>query len=173
MIICALKGTEWVIRVKKIFWGLLFLLINININQISITPSFIGYILICLGMKEYEEVTAFNKTRPWVIVGGVWSAVFWLPIINIGYLNVIGLILELYVTYQIMRGMGELEQTRGLDLRSEKLRTAWCVEAVCNVLTWLLGLMQAGLAFVTMIVGVVAAIVYIVAFYRSQKALEE
>lgn len=40
---------------KKIFWGLLFLLINFRIQGIDIVPDFIGYIFIYMGLRDLAE----------------------------------------------------------------------------------------------------------------------
>lgn len=158
---------------NKIFWGLLFLFFDFNINEISILPAFVGYILIYLGMKEYEETPAFAKARPWVIASIVWAAIFWLPLLNPGYLSVIGTALQLVVTYFIVLGVEQLEQARELDLNASRLRTAWYITLVCLIVTYLAGILAAGLAVIAMIVWFVAAIIYLVAFYRCKKALEQ
>ena len=158
---------------NKIFWGLLFLFFDININEISILPAFVGYILIYLGMKEYEETPAFAKARPWVIASIVWAVIFWLPLLNPGYLSVIGTALQLLVTYFILQGVEQIEGMQQINLNSSRLRKAWYVTLVCLIAAYLMGLMTAGLAVVAMIAGFIAAIVYIVAFYQCKKTLEQ
>lgn len=161
---------------NKIFWGLLFLFFDFNINEISILPAFVGYLLICFGMKEcnreYEAIPAYVKAQPWVIVAIVWSAVFWLPLLNPGYfLGVVGMVLRLVVTYFIMQGVEQLEHTQETDLNSARLRTAWYVTLVCSIVIYLMGIALSGLAVVAMIIWAVAAIIYVVAFYQCKKAL--
>lgn len=158
---------------NKIFWGLLFLFFDFKINEISILPAFVGYILIYLGMKEHEETPAFVKARPWVIVSIIWAAIFWLPLLNPGYLSVIGTALQLVVTYFIVLGVEQLERTREIDLNSSRLRTAWYITLVCLIAAYLASILAAGLAVVAMIVWFVAAIIYLVAFYRCKKTLEQ
>ena len=162
---------------NKIFWGLLFLFFDININQISILPAFVGYLLIYFGMKEYNvrygAVEAYTKARPWVIAATVWAALFWLPLLNPGYLSVIGTALQLVVTYFIMQGVEQMERVWERDLNSSRLRTAWYITLVCLIVTYLAGILAAGLAVIAMIVWFVAAIIYLVAFYRCKKALEQ
>lgn len=160
---------------NKIFWGLLFLFFDININEISILPAFVGYLLIYFGMKEYNrehsEIPAYTKARPWVIAATVWAALFWLPLLKPGYLSVIGTALQLVVTYFIMRGVEQIESIREINLNSSRLRTAWYITLVCLIVTHLVSLLAAGLAVIAMIIWFVAAIVYIIAFYRCKKAL--
>lgn len=157
-------------NMNKIFWGLLFLLIDIKINSFSITPSFIGCILIGVGMKEVEDSAVFRKTQPLAVVLGIWSAVFWLIRVNHWAVSLIGNVLQLALTYQIMSGVKELETLRGKDLMAGTLRKAWYVEAVCTVLVYLLG-MFTQLAVAALLIGFLAMVVYVVAFYQSKKAL--
>ncbi|MBR3705315.1 MAG: hypothetical protein IKM11_07510 [Oscillospiraceae bacterium] len=166
---------------NKIFWGLIFLLFDFNIKEISILPAFVGYLLICFGMKEYnaqyEAVAAYTKARPWVIAAAVWSAIFWLPLLRPGYLSVIGTALLLAVTYFIVHGVEQMEPLHERDLGSARLRKAWYITLVCLVVSYLANILAttlaAGLAGIAMIVWLVAAIIYLVAFYRCKKALED
>lgn len=155
---------------NKIFWGLLFLLIDIKINSFSITPGFIGCILISVGMKEVEDSTVFRRARPLAAVLGIWSAVFWLIRVDHWAVSLIGSVLQLALTYQIMSGVKELETVRGKDLMAGTLRKAWYVEAVCTVLVYLLG-MVTQLAVAALLIGFLAMVVYIVVFYQCKKAL--
>lgn len=156
---------------NKIFWGLLFLFIDFKINSFSITPSFIGCILIYLGMKEMEDSAVFAKARPLVIVMGVWSAVFWVIQTDHWIIGAVGSVLQLAVTYQIVSGVKELEESCGKDMKAGTLRKAWYVEAVCVAIMYLLGVFGQ-MAAAAALIAFVAAVVYIVAFYRSKKAME-
>ena len=48
-------------NINKIFWGFLFLFININIGPIDIMPSVIGYLLIASGITTMEEDNSMLK----------------------------------------------------------------------------------------------------------------
>ena len=158
---------------NKIFWGLLFLLININIGGISITPSFVGYILIYFGMKQMEVPETFGKARPWIIAGGVLNLLFWLPVWGegLGFLgSLVGTLLHVTVTYEIVQAVNEKRDRENPSLDTDGLRKAWVVTAVCEILAF--PLMWLG-GWLTIIVSLVAAIVYIVAFNECKKALGE
>ena len=54
----------------QIFWGLLLVILDININHIDILPDFIGYILVAMGcrglaMVSHRFVTA--QTLSWIL----------------------------------------------------------------------------------------------------------
>ena len=166
---------------NKIFWGLIFLFFDFKINGVTLLPAFVGYLLIYFGMKEYnakhEAVEAYIKARPWTIAAAVWSAIFWLPLLNPSYLSVVGTALQLAVTYFIMRGVEQMEPLHARDLGAARLRTAWYIALVCLIVTYLATILAtmlaAGLAVIAMIIWFVAAIIYLVAFYRCKKALQE
>ena len=46
---------------KKIFWGLLFLLVEIKLGRLPITPL-VGYLLIWCGLGEVPERETFRRT---------------------------------------------------------------------------------------------------------------
>lgn len=158
---------------RKIFWGLLFLLIDIKIGGVSITPAFVGYILIYLGMRDMGAPESFGKARGWIIAGGIWTALFWLPILGdygwfIGLLtSAVGTAIHLVVTYRIVEAVDELH----CPADTGSLHTAWVVLAVCSVIA-VLGALVPGIALIAVIVALVASIIYIVLFNRCKKAME-
>jgi hypothetical protein len=160
--------------VRKICWGLIFLFFNININGISIMPAFVGYTLIYMGIEELgreERAEGFYEARPWAYTGAGIGALTWLPIVNLGLIgSVLAVLIELVVTYHIAEGTlllcGENEQTL-------KLQKAWKVMAVGVVLGLALGLLNNGLGVIAVLVGVVASLVYLAAYNRCMKILEE
>lgn len=49
---------------NKVFWGLLFVLIDFNINHFDILPDFIGYIIVVFGLSELVPFShLFSKAR--------------------------------------------------------------------------------------------------------------
>jgi len=159
---------------NKIFWGLIFLFFNININEISLLPAFVGYILIFMGMKDYPQVERFGKCRPWAIAGAVLAAVTWLPIVNVGAIGtVFGTSFQLIVTYWLAMGMLELEGLYGIDLNAMKLNKVWTVMAVGMITAVVLGFLLQGLAAIALLVGMIAGIVYVVTFYRCKSRFPE
>ena len=160
---------------NKIFWGLILVFFDFNIGSVSILPAFIGYILIALGMLDTEGAPAFGRAKPWCIAAAVLSAVFWLPIITeptvLTLVALAGSALQLAVLYFLTEGMGELAALHRIDLNYGKLRKYWKIMAVCIAIAEVGGLMQFNLAVIALIPWAVAAIVYLVNFRRTGKAL--
>lgn len=157
---------------NKIFWGLLFLMFDINIGSVSIIPDFIGYILIYLGMKEMGAEQTFSKAKPWMIASVIFAVVFWLPLWGEGIAvlaMLVGTVLHLTVTNYIVQGVDE--RANGYP-DTAGLHKAWNVMAVCQVLSLLL--IWLGLwAIIAVIISFVAAIAFIVSFHSCKKQLGE
>lgn len=156
---------------NKIFWGLLFLMFDINIGSVSIIPDFIGYILIYLGMKEMGAEQTFSKAKPWMIASVIFAVVFWLPLWGEGIAvlaMLVGTVLHLTVTNYVVQGVDE--RANG-DVDTAGLHKAWTVMAVCQVLSVLL-IWLGWLAAIAAIVSFVAAIVFVVSFHGCKKQLE-
>ena len=66
-------------RFTQIFWGLLFVILDVKVNRVDVLPDFLGYILIALGCGGLASVSRrFNtaQTLSWVLAGlGVLSYV--------------------------------------------------------------------------------------------------
>ena len=156
---------------NKIFWGLLFLMFDINIGSVSIIPDFIGYILIYVGMQQMGAEQTFSKAKPWMMAAFIFAIVFWLPLWGEG-MSVIGMligtVLHLTVTNYIVQGVDE--RANG-DVDTAGLHKAWTVMAVCQVLSILL-IWLGWLAVIAAVISFVAAIVFIVSYHRCKGQLE-
>lgn len=62
----------------KIFIGLLFPFLNINIGSINLLPGFVGYILIFVGLDEGYECPSLNASRTIAVASAIIMAVVWL-----------------------------------------------------------------------------------------------
>lgn len=157
---------------NKIFWGLLFLMFDINIGSVSIIPDFIGYILIYLGMKEMGAEQTFSKAKPWMIAAVVVAILFWIPLWGEGMSVIaalVGTVLHLSVTNYIVQGVDE--RANGYP-DTAGLHKAWTVMAVCQVLSLLL-IWLGWLAVIAAVISFVAAIVFVVIYHGCKKQLEE
>ncbi|WP_078428185.1 hypothetical protein [Alkalihalobacterium alkalinitrilicum] len=63
---------------SSIFWGLLLVFLNFDINGVSILPNFIGYLLVLSGLREVlKEDIGVKSIIPWTNVLIVISAISW------------------------------------------------------------------------------------------------
>lgn len=155
---------------KNIFIGfiLIFLDINLNINssKIDLIPDFVGYIVMIRGMAEMvEESTFFMKVRPYVTAVAVYSGVLYLLDLvgtykSLGVLTYILAIISttalLYVSYNIVMGVLDMEGIYNIHLNGGSLKSIWTIYAVLNVLTFVLMLFPPAAIFCIMITFIVA-----------------
>jgi hypothetical protein len=62
---------EIAVRLGQVFWGLLLVIVDININHFDVLPDFIGYVLVALGLGGLTGLSrqfATARTCAWVLV---------------------------------------------------------------------------------------------------------
>lgn len=161
----------------KIFGGFLLIFLEFNLTMGSCTvgllPDFVGYICILSGLVELaDEGASFKKAKPFVIVMTVYSAIIY--ILNflgitsgLGWLSIIATVCAFWISYQIIKGVSEIEEKYRADLKSKTLNTTWLVMVIVQVVSFLalvipiLGLLS--------IVGLIASIVFLIMFFQSCK----
>ena len=98
---------------RKVFIGLLFVFINFSINDLNLTPAFVGYILIYLGLGEVEECPSTQTSRMIAAVGAVVDGVLWvLGAFGAGLPIPLGAVFQLLVTYRLVVWAEELASLR-------------------------------------------------------------
>ena len=175
---------------KKLFYAYLFIFININLTinnraQLCITPTFVGYIILLLALRELEnESTEFPRLRPFVLGMTVYTGICWLlDLFGIGststggtviilILSLISMVVSLYILHCVIEGISDMELSYGADLGVDKLRSVFKVMIVAEIIAFVLLIIPA-LSVIAMIVGVVATIVLLVRLHATYKAYED
>lgn len=167
---------------KKMFWGLLFLFIDINLGRLCVTPAWAGYLLIWSGLGEVPESKVFQNIRGLAVGAAVFSVLMWLkqlfafsvsaPFVET-VLTVAGVCLQLLITYRIVEGVRELEAVYNRDMRSAGLLAGWKVMLGGIIAAYALIFFVPGLALVGLVLTFAAAIYYAVAFWEASQAYEE
>lgn len=131
-----------------IFVGFSFIFFNININigssVIELMPAFIGYILIHKGLRQLSSNSVyFSKVRPLTVVFIIYTAVIFVLNIfgiqaDIGWLSIILCLIStcasLYISYNIILGLFEIEQKRMTDLNAAAVKSKWTILAVSQII---------------------------------------
>lgn len=161
----------------KIFGGFLLTFLEFNLTMGSCTvgllPDFVGYICILSGLVELaDEGVSFKKAKPFAIVMAVYSAIIY--ILNflgitsgLWWLSIIATVCAFWISYQIIKGVSEMEERYHADLKSKTLNTTWLVMVIVQAVSFLtlvipvLGLLS--------IVGLIASIVFLIMFFQSCK----
>lgn len=125
---------------RRIFQGLLLVLLDFRIQYFDILPDFLGYILIFRALGTLaEQHSYFSKAKPYALVLIFLSltSIFEVPQTNLlehsistqelGWLLLAQgiMILDVVVLYWICQGIGELAKERSLDELREKARFRW------------------------------------------------
>jgi len=164
---------------SKIFVGFLLISFGINIGSFDFLPDFVGYFLIYLGMKELtDESPRFQKHAPLAVVLAVYELVVLLSGIagsgssGFGITSVLGLVsmaVSLYLTWQLVKGVQDIEIGRSCDLEGLALEKGWTARAVCMVLSFLLVWIPA-VNVLAILLAFIAHIYFLVKLYQSKRS---
>ena len=186
-----------VMAINGIFIGMLFLFLNFNIDigaaRVGLIPSFIGYYFMFKGLSEVKELSdRFVKIVPFVTGMIVYSGILYTMDLFgfsteidfmygtrtsgtiIAILGFVSVILSLYISYNIIMGIKDIEVVKEQSLNSKQLYSIWKLMAVLSFLTFALLLAQIPvLAIVSIITNFVVMIYYLYAFNKARKLFNE
>jgi hypothetical protein len=157
----------------------IFLDFSLNLGQIrlELIPDFIGFIAMLGGLKDLSgESPAFEAARPFATFMAFYTGIAWFLdllgiTVSLGVLSFLlglaALIISLYITYKIITGVKDMEETYRTHLNSDSLKAAWNVLTVSTLFAFLLVLIPA-LSILCFILSLIAAIWFLAAFHRSK-----
>ena len=169
---------------QKLFLGLVFIFLNFSISfgscKIGLIPDFVGYALLARGLHELQDFSPrFAHARPMASGMAVFSAALYaLDLLGSGYgvpaqlLGIVAVLLSLYVSYQVVCGVGDLQAGLGADLGADALRGDWVLLAVLQLLGYLF-LISALLGTVVSLATLGASILFLVSFWRCKCRYDE
>lgn len=166
---------------RNIFIGLLFIFLDFhfdfNATRIGLIPDFVGYIFMINGLNELTHKSMrFSKIRPFAVGMAIYTGVLYafdlLAVsVNLGGLSLLlGLastIISLYISYNIVMGVKDIEVAYSQRLNGDHLLTMWKVVAVLSLAIYLLFFIPA-LGILCVIGNIVVAIFFLVAFNRTK-----
>ena len=145
---------------KSIFISLFFIFLDFSINfgnmRIGLLPTFVGYLLLYRGLKTiYTESPHFAKMQPFSMGMAVYNGLLyildflgmslWLGYIGV-FLSFVSMVLGLYILYEVIQGVMEMERTNEVDFYGERLKTTWTVLLIGQFTTFVLLLFAALIA---------------------------
>lgn len=167
--------------IGKVAWGYFFIYFNININSISILPSFIGYLLFLSAIKalcKEERELALLKTLATIL--SVWHIASWLASwVSIdldGMLQVVDIIIgvvNIYFHFQLLTNLASIaakyqSDDDELDAKFLRYRT---LQTIMLTSVIIVGYLNQWLFEIVTVVSIVMIIVYIIAGILLMKAL--
>lgn len=171
---------------NRLFWGLLFVLLDFEAKVGSATlgllPDFVGCWLLMKGMEELaDENKCFDRGRHWafglmllhlVLYGGKLLGADAMAAVGLWCLGLIGFGLEVYLIRRMIAGIRQMEESHGWVLQSGKLREMWLIQAVMGGIAYLLSWVPLVKIFAAL-AGMVTAACLLVAMYGTKKRYEE
>ncbi len=174
----------------KIFWGLIFVLLDFNVGRFDIIPDFVGYVLIALGIGElmkhgYRSLEREQKLTYVMIV--ISLAIY--PIsagsgrIQTGLMNIINLvmlILSIMIIWGIISWVLDAEQLTGRNFRGAHLQNRYRLVVILMGITYVAGLaalvmpiFMGVIVVIAAIIGFIAYILFLVAFYQTKELYQD
>ena len=144
----------------------------------KILPDFVGYVLIWRGMKSVPECTSWQTG--WAAAAAVASvAILGVSLVGIRFPGVLGsgvslvmIFLQLAMTFDIVRGVEELEQVTEADLRADWLRKSWVLWISCVVTFYVCRWLIPAAAAIPTLLTLAASICYLVGAYKAWRGYD-
>ena len=167
--------------ISKAAWGYFFIYFNININTVSLIPSFVGYLLFLSAiehLKDEERELSLLHTLGVILVG--WHSVAWLVSwfsINLDgawqFIDIIISLVNLYFHFQLLTNLASIAtkyQPEGYEQDAKLLRYRTLQTAMLTAIL-IITRLQTWLSEVWTYISVVMLIVYLIAGICLMKAL--
>jgi len=167
---------------KNIFWGLLFVFLDFNLDlgssRIGLIPDFIGYILIINGLNELSSKNNwFLKSKPYSIGMMIYTGIIYildvfsisgsLGIVTNFILGLISTIITLYISYNIIMGIKAIEITEFRQLKTNSLYSSWKLLAIASIATFAL-LWIPYFNIITIIINLIINIYFLITFSKTK-----
>lgn len=167
--------------ISKAAWGYFFLYFNINFNNVSILPSFVGYLLFLSAIKLLNnEERELSLLRTLGVIMALWTGVEWLAsFIGIKiegmwqFIDIIISLVNLYFHFQFLTNLASIAakyQSEGYELDAKLLRYRMLQTIMLTAIEVVL-CFQPWLSEAWTVISVCMVIVYVIAGICLMKAL--
>lgn len=172
---------------KKIFIGMILVFLDLNWDigacRIGLIPDFIGYIYMINGVTELMHFSSrFVKIKSYITGMAIYSLIFYAmdlfaitPMFEgppIFFLGLVSSIFSLFISYDIIMGIKDIELGMSWQLNADQLYATWKVLAIFTLGAFIYYLIPA-LAWIFVIVGFIVAVYYLYMFNKTKKLFIE
>lgn len=167
--------------ISKAAWGYFFLYFNINFNNVSILPSFVGYLLFLSAinlLKEEERELSLLHTLG--VIMALWTGVEWLASfvgLNLEgmwqFIDIIISLVNLYFHFQFLTNLASIAakyQPEGYELDAKLLRYRTLQTVMLSAIEVII-CFQPWLSEAWTVISICMLIVYLIAGICLMKAL--
>lgn len=160
-----------------IFIGILFLLIDFTPGSVSVTPAFVGYLLIGWGMRQMPHVSSFANGTKITLFGAVCTGLIWLRSFFQPEFDMIALFcmvfsmcLQLFVLRMLVQGAVEIQTGRGIFLHAQGLVNSWNIMAISGAGMCLLRFFLYAFAQACLLLYVGSEVAFAVLYFQAGRA---
>lgn len=166
---------------KKVFWGFFFVYLNFNLtlngHALNLLPDFVGYILLFQAAGALAgESGRFRTLRPFAAGMAVYTGILWVgDLLAVtggsgwldGLLSLAAAAVSLFISWNVVQAVLEIERVRGADLNGQSLRTAWFILLAAQIAGYAAGLLISGtLALAAGLAALAGLIWFLVALWK-------
>ena len=167
--------------ISKAAWGYFFLYFNINFNNVSILPSFVGYLLFLSAIKLLkEEERELSLLHTLAVIMALWTGVEWLASfvgLNLEgmwqFIDIIISLVNLYFHFQFLTNLASIAakyQSEGYELDAKLLRYRTLQTVMLTAIEVIIRF-QPWLSEAWTVISICMLIVYLIAGICLMKAL--
>lgn len=167
--------------ISKAAWGYFFLYFNINFNNVSILPSFVGYLLFLSAIKLLkEEERELSLLHTLGVIMALWTGVEWLASfvgLNLEgmwqFIDIIISLVNLYFHFQFLTNLASIAakyQSEGYELDAKLLRYRTLQTVMLSAIEVII-CFQPWLSEAWTVISICMLIVYLIAGICLMKAL--
>ena len=132
--------------ISKAAWGYVFLYFNININEVSLLPSFIGYLLFLAAIRALEgEERELSLLKTFCVILAVWNAAVWISDWGFGdlegrwpFADLLISLINIYFQFQFVTNLASIAEkyrTEDDDLHEKMLKYRTWQTIILTVVT--------------------------------------
>lgn len=129
--------------VRRVAWGYLLILLDINLGSLNILPNWLGYILILRALPALKaETPSAGLLEPLGILLAFWDGILWIGK-TFGYSvdwplpQLLATVVSLYFHFQLLTNLADIAGKYGCPCET-KLRTLRTVQVVLLTASYLL-----------------------------------
>lgn len=167
--------------ISKAAWGYFFLYFNINFNNVSILPSFVGYLLFLSAINLLkDEERELSLLRTLAVIMALWTGVEWLASfvgLNLEgmwqFIDIIISLVNLYFHFQFLTNLASIAakyQPEGYELDAKLLRYRTLQTVMLSAIEVII-CFQPWLSEAWTVISICMLIVYLIAGICLMKAL--
>lgn len=157
----------------RIFYGLIFVLLSVNMNGLDLLPDWPGYLLMYTGLGQLaSESRHFSALRPLCLVMTVCT--LFLSFVRLSLLlSIVSVAVKLYLLHRLVQGMEELQaHCTAANMEIDTLRSRWTLVVTADAVVIAAALLRMN-GLITGLIGlasIIISVLFLMVFHRARLA---